>query len=539
VRAFSALLPDVHGYVDAVEIGRGGFAVVYRARRTALDQIVAVKVLQAAELDAVALARFDRERIAMGALAHHPHIVTVYDGGTTPRGVPYLVMEYVQGGSLADELRRSGPLPVERVLDAGVRLAGAVETAHRAGVLHRDIKPANVLVSRYGQPLLADFGISRIRGAHLTESGVITASIAHAPPEVLDGKPPSPRSDVYSLASTLFCLLSGHPPFVHADDESALPAVARLFRDPVPDIPWVAPPVMAVLRDGMAKDPARRPGSALEFGERLRDAQRALGLAPSTPDVEGAAAPRPVHAPAAGVPVEVTRPPIAHTGHPGVVSTQVGTATRPRRHRWILAVGAAVVVAAAAGVTAMLGFGQPAASVPVAPTSVAPVAADVKLKPLLLPLTALGTGAGVLAPPTDDVGIVGACPRQAVRTGLVDEAATTLTSPTGAVPDIHVDAHVARFAPHTAEAFMASVRDVAGRCVSASRSVETPPAPPPAGAQEAVRLRGEQADLVWARRGDVVVLIHVNFFGSLAVSHPGVAPDLAAQAVDTVIKGTS
>src|SRR5205807_6212098 len=140
----------------------------------------------------------------------HPNIVTVYDSGFTKSGVPYLAMEYLARGSLFDQVKSAGPQRWEEVLGLGVRLAGALETAHRQGVLHRDIKPENVLMSNFGEPKLADFGIAHVVGG--PESGSVQLSVLHAPPEVVEGKAATEASDVYALASTLFTLAWGRPP---------------------------------------------------------------------------------------------------------------------------------------------------------------------------------------------------------------------------------------------------------------------------------------------------------------------------------------
>jgi serine/threonine protein kinase len=250
----------ITGYDQVVEIGRGGFAVVYRARRVAFAQDVAIKVLTLDGVDPFAHARFERERQVLGALAQHPNIVTVYDSGTTADGSPYLVMEYLPGGTLSAQLKQRGPFDVRRVAEIAVKLCGALETAHRTGVLHRDIKPDNVLVSRFGEPVLADFGIARMSGALRTQSGVVTATLSHAPPEVLEGHPPTPLSDVYSLASTLYALLAGSAPFVRGTDRSMTPLISRVITEPVPDLRprGVPPDVCALLERALAKDPAAR-----------------------------------------------------------------------------------------------------------------------------------------------------------------------------------------------------------------------------------------------------------------------------------------
>jgi non-specific serine/threonine protein kinase len=135
------------GFCDAEEIGRGGFGIVYRCTQIALDRTVAVKVLTA-ELDENR-ERFLREQRAMGRLTGHPNIVSVLHVGEAQGGYPYLVMQYHRQGSLEARIRRLGHLPLEEVLRLGVKIAGALETAHRLGILHRDVKPANILLTDY------------------------------------------------------------------------------------------------------------------------------------------------------------------------------------------------------------------------------------------------------------------------------------------------------------------------------------------------------------------------------------------------------
>ena len=272
----------VGGLQNAELVGRGGFAVVYRAFQPAFRRLVAVKILNTGDLDEAGRRRFERECHAMGLLSGHPGIVTVHDGGFTVSNRPYLVMAFVPGGTLADQLRSQGPMAWTTVVQIGVRLAGALETAHRAGIIHRDVKPANVLMSGYGA-LLSDFGIATVRGATETKSGMITASFEHAAPEVLDGSRPSVASDVYSLGSTMFAALAGAAAFTRADEESILPLVVRVQRDPVPDLRGrgVPEPLQRVVETAMAKLPGDRYPSALKLGEALRDAQRSLGEAPT------------------------------------------------------------------------------------------------------------------------------------------------------------------------------------------------------------------------------------------------------------------
>jgi serine/threonine protein kinase len=155
---------DVPGYQDVEQIGAGGFGAVYRARQPAFDRTVAVKVLNGRLDDEATLRRFQRECQALGSVSSHPNIVPVYDAGGTPQGQPYMVMAFIRRGSLAQRLAVAGRLPWTEVAELGVKLAGALHSAHLAGVLHRDIKPENILVSDYGEPLLADFGIAQRAG---------------------------------------------------------------------------------------------------------------------------------------------------------------------------------------------------------------------------------------------------------------------------------------------------------------------------------------------------------------------------------------
>jgi non-specific serine/threonine protein kinase len=270
----------IEGLTDPEEVGVGGFATVYKAYQPAFRRTVAVKVLATLNLDDAARERFERECQAMGSLSEHPNIVTVYGAGFTTSGRPYLVMAFLPGGSLQERLERDGPVPWQDATLYGVHLAGALETAHRAGVVHRDIKPGNVLRSSYGDAQLTDFGIARISGGHETRSGVITASMAHAPPEVLDGQRPTVSADVYSLGSTLFELMYGRPAFQAEDDESMVPMLRRILTQAPPDLRPLGVPdaVCEVIERSMAKDPTQRPSSAAQLGQELQAARRGLGL---------------------------------------------------------------------------------------------------------------------------------------------------------------------------------------------------------------------------------------------------------------------
>lgn len=269
------------------EIGRGGFGVVYRAWEPELERWVAVKLLT--EVDESSARRFERERRAIGALSGHPHITSVYRWGSTDDGRPYLVMEFLSGGSFEDRLERGATLPWQDVADLGVKVASALETAHRAGVFHRDVKPGNLLLSEHSVPLLCDFGIARMSDGYQTKSGVLTASVHHAPPEVFDGAPFSAPSDVYSLGSTLEALVLGSPPFARDTDETIISVIVRVANEPPPDLTQhgVPQPVADVLDKAMAKTPADRYQSALEMARAMQVAQIAAGTDPTPVVVTG------------------------------------------------------------------------------------------------------------------------------------------------------------------------------------------------------------------------------------------------------------
>ncbi|MEV0079391.1 protein kinase [Nocardia neocaledoniensis] len=272
---------DAMGLTAAKEIGRGGFGVVYRCLQPALDRVVAVKVLSS-EIDQESRERFLREEQAMGRLSGHPNIVDILQVDVTATGLPLIVMPYCSRGSLERLIHDRGPLTWADTLRAGVKLAAAIESAHRAGILHRDVKPANVLISGYGEPQLTDFGIARIPGGFQTSSSMITGSPAFTAPEVLKGHEPTVRSDIYGLGATLFALLTGHAAFERQAGEKVVAQFLRITTQPVPDLRSQDIPadLAAAIEKAMAPDPADRPASAYEFGELLREVQRAHGQMP-------------------------------------------------------------------------------------------------------------------------------------------------------------------------------------------------------------------------------------------------------------------
>ena len=267
------------GFAEPEEIGRGGFGVVYRCSQRDLDRVVAVKVLTA-DLEPDNLERFVREQVAMGKLSGHPHIVNIFQVGTTASGRPYIVMQYHPHGSLEAKIHDDGPVGWADALHIGVKVAAALETAHRRQTLHRDVKPANILLTEYGEPQLTDFGIACIIGGFETSDGLITGSPAYTAPEVLQGQSPEVTSDVYSLASTLFCAGTGHAVFERRKGEQMVAQFLRITNHPTPNLRDSGLPadVCVVIEQAMSRNTKDRPATAEAFGEQLREVQRVHGL---------------------------------------------------------------------------------------------------------------------------------------------------------------------------------------------------------------------------------------------------------------------
>ena len=375
----------IAGLGPAVRIGSGGFADVYRAQQTNLRREVAVKVLRAPANEDQARMRFERECHAVGAVSGHPNIVGVHEGGFTADGRAYLVMEYFPGGSLLDRIERDGPMSAAEVTNIGLKIGQALGVAHDAGVLHRDVKPANILVSAYGEPALADFGIARVEGGQQTATGLVTASLAHASPEVLQGGPPSAASDLYSLGSTLFELFTGRAPHFRPDEESVWALMNRVISDPVPDpvAEGMPQPLASTVARATRSQPDQRHPSAAVFvaelsGESSPSAapitRPAADAAPVTlPNPQVAPAPAPAPPPAevptqhlspgqAGTPhysPTASYPPTAETQQPTALTTanQHQPPVAPKRARGKM-LGLVLVIAALASGGAYFGVQQ-------------------------------------------------------------------------------------------------------------------------------------------------------------------------------------
>jgi hypothetical protein len=259
---------SVPGYLNLVRIGQGGFSVVYRATQEDFDRGVALKILTAAP-DEDARRRFQRELRLTGRLSGHPHVVTALDAGETASGRLYLAMHLYEGGSLKDRLAADGPLTPEQVASVGAKIGDALAAAHGLGVVHRDVKPSNILVSRFGEPALADFGVSCLLDASSSASVLDAFSPQHAAPELISRGAPSEASDIYALGSTLYQLLTGHSPFGRGG-EDVLAVMWQVMNEPPPRPDCELPGLADAIVKAMAKEPADRFADAASFARTLR-----------------------------------------------------------------------------------------------------------------------------------------------------------------------------------------------------------------------------------------------------------------------------
>ena len=261
---------SVPGYRELARIGHGGFSVVYRAVQESFERSVALKILTNVDTDEDARRRFLREVRLASRLSGHPHVVTVLDTGTTESGRPYLAMDLYEGGSMKERLKRTGPLSAAETAMVGAKIAEALAAAHSLGVVHRDVKPNNILVSRFGEPALADFGVSCLLDSGSSASVLDVFSPQHAAPELMARGVPSASSDVYALGSSLYELLVGHSPFGgEGRDVRAIMWATMSEPAPRPDCPELPGLADAIVR-ALAKDPEDRFADAAEFGRTLR-----------------------------------------------------------------------------------------------------------------------------------------------------------------------------------------------------------------------------------------------------------------------------
>jgi serine/threonine protein kinase len=261
------LFPD---YTDVREIGVGSLATVYRGRELGTNRWVALKLLNIRDASPRAIESFERESIALGALSSHPNILTLYRLFRSPDGRPVIVLELCSG-AVGDRLRDGAGVPVREVLAIGIKIAGALETAHRAGILHRDVKPQNILVTEFGEPALADFGVAMLQSSTQTTAGLFDFTTLHAAPELLEGSGTSAATDVYELASSLYQLIAGRSAFRAHDGEAPASVILRILRDPVRPLSAVDVPreLSDLLVRAMSKQMTDRPKTAAAFAGEL------------------------------------------------------------------------------------------------------------------------------------------------------------------------------------------------------------------------------------------------------------------------------
>ncbi|MFF7872393.1 serine/threonine-protein kinase [Streptomyces qaidamensis] len=281
---------QIAGYRIEQEIGRGGMAVVYRARDLRLERTVALKLL-APELarNDTFRRRFTHESRAAAAI-DHPHIVPVFEAGETD-GVLYIAMRYVAGSDLRHVLDREGPMPPVTAVRVAAQVASALDAAHDHGLVHRDVKPGNILVSRGTDSdhpehvYLTDFGLTKksLSLTGFTTVGQFVGTLDYVSPEQISGKPVDARCDVYGFACVVFETLAGHPPFLRDDDMALL--WAHQYDEPPPlteDRPELDPQVDPVFAQALAKSPDDRYPSCLAFVAALRAATTGGGKGGAT-----------------------------------------------------------------------------------------------------------------------------------------------------------------------------------------------------------------------------------------------------------------
>src|SRR3954471_10283002 len=271
----TGVLPD--RYADPRVIGRGGMGEIYLAEDTELERKVVIKVLDERYAERGDLRRrFKREALTAARLSGEPHTVTIFDVGEY-NGRPFIVMEYLAGGSLADKAR-SGPVSHEQALDWLGQAGQAIDAAHTRGVVHRDIKPANLLFNERGELEVADFGIARAMDdtTGMTAAGTVMGTAGYLAPEQARGEPATPASDRYGLAVVAYELLTGGRPFERGSETAE---AAAHIHEPVPPasergvrLPDAVDPVF---ERALAKDPSARFQSSAELVAALRAALRA------------------------------------------------------------------------------------------------------------------------------------------------------------------------------------------------------------------------------------------------------------------------
>lgn len=284
--------PAIAGLHFVRPLGGGGFADVGLYESDFPRRQVAVKALHTSISAPDSRAAFQQEADALARVSSHPSILTIHSAGVSADGRPYLVLEYCPR-SVGDTFR-SSPLSVPEVLDLGIRVGCALETCHRLGIIHRDIKPSNILITDYGQAVIADFGIVGPRQLHATPQGADTPALSvpwSAPEVVLGRSSGSVASEVWGLCATLYALLAGHGPFerpgpgANAEDKITKRIIQARYR-PLPDA-GVPVQLQEALAQGMAKRPQDRQSSVLTLVQQLRKVQQHMRLSVTPLQIAG------------------------------------------------------------------------------------------------------------------------------------------------------------------------------------------------------------------------------------------------------------
>ena len=290
--------PEIPGYVYRKHLGSGGFSDVFLYEQQFPRRLVAVKVLLGGDdLGETSRQAFIGEANLMAQMSSHPYIVTIFQADVAGDGRPYFVMEFASGLSLSERYKRE-QIPVEEVLRTGVRISSAVATAHTVGILHRDVKPANILTNDFGWPALTDFGISSAVDDELADADELVESapagggglsVPWSPPEMFEDEPkPDVRSEVFSLGATVFSLVAGHTPFERPGQKNTtIDLISRIERGAISPIGRSDVPrsLVSVLHKAMARNPAHRYQSAVEFAYALQRVELELNYAPTAIDV--------------------------------------------------------------------------------------------------------------------------------------------------------------------------------------------------------------------------------------------------------------
>ncbi|MEU6858564.1 serine/threonine-protein kinase [Glycomyces sp. NPDC046736] len=279
-----ALLHGIERLTGFQEIDRGAYSTVYSATRFDDGAEVAVKIEARPLTDDASRERFRREVQTAGRLSDHPCVVKMLSAGLTHQANPYVVMELCRG-SVADLLDHRTTIGPGQTIDIGIRIADALAAAHEVGIVHRDIKPANILINHANQAVLADFGLSSLIPTPRPGEPVSTmATPAYAPLEIFQMREVGPSADVYSLAATLYTMLSGNPPRFPAGAALDINEVAGLFDQPIPAVPGISPLLLEMLRTALINNPEGRP-TAVEFREFLASIPEAsTGVIPRVTD---------------------------------------------------------------------------------------------------------------------------------------------------------------------------------------------------------------------------------------------------------------